>query len=773
MYEIRTYFIPTELYYTVKIDQHCAACNKQNASNKCGKCKSIFYCNEKCQKTHWKKHKKICKKLRGNKGKKATTSPQYIQRINHVLKINESMENENDQGINEPKTHQDIYDKLNKYYEDKGGMNQFVLDYHHFVSNIDNETSSASSKCDISSCNHVKRNYRDQSIFDHDNKKRFELYEHSTSEQSVVIQQMLDIIHVSKYHLTDLGFRAQRNLHDKNDRNNTDNYEWIKNSIIPKMDLSRSSGSKFITKVMDDDDNENDQARYPKYSSGIRFFYHPYYKNNQARNERIPGYSSMVEYGNSMIDPSYTFGYWYVAPKYHSMKDEVTQFAENKLSIIQYKNTMRSALLKFSSMSKHIRGASEQWEIACEIPRNSPITLQHIIAITLYTDFTNLSSEFTTSFRKLSSSESDESLKSRHRAFGHWARLLRESVEVWGTPFCDALQHKVFYHGINKQMVFPGFKQKFCSPTSCTLSLEVAAGFANSSGYDNGIVISIKNNNFAISFFDCKPWSRFPWELEVLFVGGFQAMEINGLITINDGKSYSKYIEAIQRFQIVMIQNERISEKITKENVQIIDQLFDIVLQSENDTKVDHAIPEYVLALFRNILNATEYLCIDVGRVDKVLLFKSHGHSFYGGLLFKHLYFTDNNDLKWNSINKLYPSLKQIIFRKIEIVPNRLNDFVFKKSIMINDKFMEECLLFIENRKDTGFTGIAIDKPINRDNELERIENKYLPRLEELNWGMRINKEYRHPAFGSCTRVNMGECKPKEPLFSFTFELPK
>jgi len=44
----------------------CNACGKMESERKhkkCGRCESVFYCNESCQKAHWKKHKKCCKKL--------------------------------------------------------------------------------------------------------------------------------------------------------------------------------------------------------------------------------------------------------------------------------------------------------------------------------------------------------------------------------------------------------------------------------------------------------------------------------------------------------------------------------------------------------------------------------------------------------------------------------------------------------------------------------------------------------------------------------------
>jgi hypothetical protein len=40
----------------------CENCLKDDCKNKCGSCKSVYYCSTECQKKNWEKHKLICKK---------------------------------------------------------------------------------------------------------------------------------------------------------------------------------------------------------------------------------------------------------------------------------------------------------------------------------------------------------------------------------------------------------------------------------------------------------------------------------------------------------------------------------------------------------------------------------------------------------------------------------------------------------------------------------------------------------------------------------------
>lgn len=51
----------------------CANCGAEDEGKNlkmCGRCKSVFYCNRKCSKAHWKKHKKSCKQFVKEKNQK-------------------------------------------------------------------------------------------------------------------------------------------------------------------------------------------------------------------------------------------------------------------------------------------------------------------------------------------------------------------------------------------------------------------------------------------------------------------------------------------------------------------------------------------------------------------------------------------------------------------------------------------------------------------------------------------------------------------------------
>ena len=126
---------------------------------------------------------------------------------------------------------------------------------------------------------------------------------------------------------------------------------------------------KFITEIFDDENEQRDEdeekqdhqhKKYPEYSSGIRFYYHEYYKNNTKDKEILPG-TDMIEMGNGLINASYTYSSWYIEPKYGSIKQEVLRGNKVKLSMIEYKNAIIKTNMAYKALRKTIKGAVHLW----------------------------------------------------------------------------------------------------------------------------------------------------------------------------------------------------------------------------------------------------------------------------------------------------------------------------------------------------------------------------------------------------------------------------
>ena len=120
------------------------------------------------------------------------------------------------------------------------------------------------------------------------------------------------------------------------------------------------------------------------------------------------------------------------------------------------------------------------------IRRGSCLTYDRIMSIMFYTDYSNLSYEFSASFRKKSLNETNKSLIKRHKNFCNWAKILNETINCWGNrlnyqgdyEWIDGKkvyvepQISILYHGVSF-MHFYSFITRFVSPTSMTRQLEV------------------------------------------------------------------------------------------------------------------------------------------------------------------------------------------------------------------------------------------------------------------------------------------------------------
>ena len=87
---IPTYYMEFEESIKDKfyMNKCCANCYKKHTEEfkKCGKCKSVYYCSQICQKEDWKKHKQICSQVRPLKEKRTE-----IKKFNFALNIHKAV----------------------------------------------------------------------------------------------------------------------------------------------------------------------------------------------------------------------------------------------------------------------------------------------------------------------------------------------------------------------------------------------------------------------------------------------------------------------------------------------------------------------------------------------------------------------------------------------------------------------------------------------------------------------------------------------------------
>eukprot|EP01083_Nonionella_stella_P215240 774852_1 len=281
------------------------------------------------------------------------------------------------------------------------------------------------------------------------------------------------------------------------------------------------------------------------YDPGFRFFYWPYYENNEAERKLLyrsgNGYTYDQNRGYKLKD-------WFIAKKYDTLKEELTQNSTKSFDMDAYDGIMETASLKLNAYQRNpntrrLTCPDTHFEEPYGIERGTEINLKHIVAVLCYTNYSKHCYEFSRSFRRISADESDESLKQRHREFCHWARALRECVECFGTKMSQS-KIPFFYHGISRSMLLDSTSLKLCGPVSTTSQYTVAVSrFA-----EKGIVLQIRNNALTLRFWPCSYWSGYCDEYEYLFIGGLRYFDVLTIRDIPNEQRYDPLIRAMTVF---------------------------------------------------------------------------------------------------------------------------------------------------------------------------------------------------------------------------------
>ena len=151
--------------------------------------------------------------------------------------------------------------------------------------------------------------------------------------------------------------------------------------------------------------------RVNSFSCGHSFFYWPKYQK---------------EYGNIQYG-SYKGSELFIKKgKYNSLKDEILSNIDNEINDIKKWN--ENVVLKANEFINTKRVKSMYVDNYDMVRARSKITIEHIQAIILYTDFSLLSYSFTKAFRKESETEELNSIKNRNAKYYWFSKLLIEVI---------------------------------------------------------------------------------------------------------------------------------------------------------------------------------------------------------------------------------------------------------------------------------------------------------------------------------------------------------
>ena len=227
-----------------------------------------------------------------------------------------------------------------------------------------------------------------------------------------------------------------------------------------------------------------------------------------------------------------------VLPKYSSLREELTMNRHAAITNGQYDMLLRQCRelrAKYCFIAKDIGVMNK----ICGIEPSSAMTVEHVIAIKVYTDFTVHQTVFKQHCRRVHHEETIESLIERNREIAHWCRLLRESIMFYGETMKAS---DVVYCGLNARLIFRSLHQRFECPLSTTKQRTVAMHFAEKG---NGIILTLKRSNAKTRYFDVTPFTSYKHEDERLFSGSTLK-----IIDISLGlKSLKRYINMLRMLE--------------------------------------------------------------------------------------------------------------------------------------------------------------------------------------------------------------------------------
>eukprot|EP01084_Bolivina_argentea_P146032 255821_1 len=257
---------------------------------------------------------------------------------------------------------------------------------------------------------------------------------------------------------------------------------------------------------------------------GLKFYYWDHYKNRET----------------------------YIEKKYANAKEEILNNIYFTINKEQYSVGLRITERAFSSKYAKSLRATFKKDRHYGIKKGSPIQHEHIAAMILYCNHDQLACRLLRTYETRRANEQLFAVKKRHQEFVNWSRLLRETVDYYGT---DTVELGSCYIGV-EYIIVPAIKVRLRAPISTSKYLSVVLRFLND--MKDGIIIEIGANNYMsssyeLSGFACNWLCNFSGENEVIFMGGKHTMKICSIRNVYTTTNYENYCRAVYYFDLMLM----------------------------------------------------------------------------------------------------------------------------------------------------------------------------------------------------------------------------
>ena len=458
----------------------------------------------------------------------------------------------------------------NKSYENYSNDVTQLLDcFNHLLSyhDVDDEQFqliyNLFGRCDIKQCNEIRRNHRNREI-------DVEMKENEASMREFCIQDIFSTVHCHIYHQYDAGYRLTQMekslIRGRNMENGEQSERLMSNHRFLELrrilrrryckletmeiecntknnkfvsDLNKTMISKGTTN--DDEKKDNASESTENYSYSFPFIYKKKFKNNQ------------------MHTPHGKYCDLYVAEKYQSFKEELLMNPECSLDgvylwdgLVKTANilmTTQKAKRSTANTQNYANGYHGQpWHpIHFGYSDGDNMGINHVIALRAYCQFDKLQYKFKKTFRKINNNETLKDVIKRHRNFHHFAKYLKQAVQVFGIQYTNGMYYQKMYHGINREMIFDSTTALIYGPLSTSWAYTVAVQFSN----DTGLIVELVPEPHG-KYFVCNWVSPHSKEGELLFCGATGMTEFVNIINTKTGDEWIKYIKPLRLIETMM-----------------------------------------------------------------------------------------------------------------------------------------------------------------------------------------------------------------------------
>eukprot|EP01083_Nonionella_stella_P002011 5787_1 len=207
------------------------------------------------------------------------------------------------------------------------------------------------------------------------------------------------------------------------------------------------------------------------------------------------------------------FYYWrshryhkhYVEAKYSHLKEEILNNPVCRLDISQWERLYTECAADIDTdVAKNIK-ANGFWQNTYRIATFTLLSMQHLAALKIYTDYTTESKVYCEALRSGN--------RQRITTIAIWCRLLVECVQCYGTELDTQTK---YYRGVGRAFIFENIASAFNLPMSTSRDIHQATRFG-----ENGLILVLsKYGRYSVLKFDCDALSAFSHEKETLFCGG-------------------------------------------------------------------------------------------------------------------------------------------------------------------------------------------------------------------------------------------------------------